>query len=86
MATPINPTDILFATLTCRGNTIASLKFSGMSSMPAVFRHLRPVLSSCQGLAVLALRNSSQGWTQQSRVILCGNNSGSSKPVQLTLF
>ncbi len=86
MATPINPTDILFARISWRGNTIASLKFSGMSSMPAVFRHLRPVLSGRQGMAVLALRNSSQGWTQQRRVVLDGRPYGNEKPVQLTLF
>lgn len=69
MAT-INPTDVIFATLTQRGSEIANVKLSGITSVTAILKLLLPtVVKGCVGVVTFTLRNSTQGWSQR-RILL----------------
>ena len=69
MAT-INCTDIIYATVKMRGRTLASLSINGVTSFKEVVREVRASIGSVAGLATMQLRNSSQGWTQSSALLL----------------
>ncbi|MDE5744488.1 MAG: hypothetical protein K2H84_02350 [Paramuribaculum sp.] len=81
MAT-ILTSDILYATISQRGTTIASITLSGVSSIAEIINRIKAVLKDTIGILTINLRNGSQGWRQQRNIIL--------KPrphaVQLTLF
>jgi hypothetical protein len=53
--------DIVFATITQRGATLASLKLSGITSMAHLIQYVRNYVG--KGMATLTVRNSSQGWS-----------------------
>jgi hypothetical protein len=59
----IDSNDVVFATITQRGSTLASLKLSGITSMTHLLQYIRNYVSSLKGIATLVVRNSSQGWT-----------------------
>lgn len=80
MAT-INPSDILFATITQHGRTITSLQLCGLSTFSDVLKKLRPTINAL-GLVTLKLRNSTQGWEQQYPLFF----KRVTPPVQLTFF
>ena len=69
MAT-IQYTDRIFATVTRRGRTIATLAFSGMTSLAEIIAHIKSVLKGTVGMLNVSLRNSTQGWSQERSVIL----------------
>jgi hypothetical protein len=66
----INSSDIIFATLTQRGNQVATFRFSGLSSVADIIKHIRDSVRNCMGIVTLQLRNGSQGWTQQRSLLL----------------
>lgn len=81
MAT-ISTTDILYATVSQRGTTVATLTLSGVSSLSEIISRIKEVVKGTLGLFTLNLRNSSQGWREQRNILL----KPSPKVVQLTLF
>ncbi|MBQ9077867.1 MAG: hypothetical protein IJY31_08535 [Muribaculaceae bacterium] len=87
MANTISHDDILFATVSQHGNTILTLKLSGLTSIKDLLRRLHSTISGCIGLVTLIIRNGSQGWVMQQPLFL-GNKTQqeASSPVQLTLF
>ncbi|MCC8176719.1 MAG: hypothetical protein LIO91_09885 [Bacteroidales bacterium] len=77
----ISSSDLLFATVTCGGNTLFCGRLSGLASMGEVIRFLRRSLGDAMGLMTLTLRNSSQGWTTRSVLQMAP-----AEGTQLTLF
>ena len=69
MAT-INPSDLLYATVSSAGMSTISSRLSGMNSISDVFCALRRIFAGVTGLMTLRLRNSSQGWTRQFSFLL----------------
>jgi hypothetical protein len=59
----IHSDDVVFATITQRGSTLASLKLSGITSMTHLLQCVCSSVSSLKGMATISVRNSSQGWT-----------------------
>lgn len=68
MAT-INYTDTLFATISQRGNILATLRLVGMSSFADIVREIRASIGTAAGLINLSLRNSTQGWSRNSALL-----------------
>lgn len=62
----INSNDVIFATVTQRGNTLYDGRMSGVSSMPEVMSCLRKALSGVVGVLTLTLRNGTQGWSRRT--------------------
>ena len=85
MAT-INFQDEIYATLTQRGNVIATIKMSGINSVSAVLSKLRSLASGCVGMVTFKLRNCSQGWAQCRNIMLSSQTIFGREAVQLTLF
>ncbi|MDE6383942.1 MAG: hypothetical protein K2J17_00185 [Paramuribaculum sp.] len=59
--------DLIFATIMQRGRVVADLTLQGITSLTDVLTST-PGLS--RGLARISLRNSSQGWSHTSTVML----------------
>lgn len=78
----INSSDIIFATLTQQGRQVASFRFSGMTTFTDIIRRVRSAVAGSRGIVTLSLRNSSQGWSHDRRLILAP----STTPVQMSLF
>lgn len=81
MAT-ILTSDILYATISQRGTTIASLTLSGVSSIAEIINRIKSVVKNTIGMLTINLRNGTQGWRQQRNIILKPRP----RAVQLTLF
>lgn len=79
----INRSDIIFATLTQRGATLATIRIEGMSSKADIIRHLRSMVRNCLGIVTLNLRNSTQGWQHRQSLLW---QPRPTEPVQLSLF
>lgn len=77
----INSDDVIFATVTQRGNTLYSGRMSGMSSMAEVMSSLRGALSGAMGMLTLTLRNGTQGWSRRTSFKFAA-----AEGVQLSLF
>lgn len=69
MAT-INFSDVIYVTLMQRGNVLASVKLSGVTSATAVLKALLNVVSKGMGMVTLTVRNSTQGWTHRQALLL----------------
>jgi hypothetical protein len=69
MAT-IQSDDVVFATLTQRGSTLASLKLSGITSMTHLLEYVHRYAGTLRGMATLVVRNSSQGWTSKQALYM----------------
>ncbi len=82
MAT-INNTDIVFATVQQQGNTILSLQFSGITSMPQIINMLRSSLIGKIGLLNFKIRNYTQGWVKEQAIYF---RKPAKQTVQLTLW
>lgn len=82
MAT-INASDIIFATVTQCGKTIASVRLSGMNTFNDIVKYLSTLLKNTAGLLTLSLRNGTQGWQQQRSIMFATKPAA---PVQLSLF
>ena len=78
--------DEIFATLTQRGNVVASIKITGMTSYSDVLRYLRYVVSSCKGMVTLKMRNLTRGWMQVRRLMMVESTPSPVEAVQLSLF
>lgn len=87
MATKIFHDDIIFATVSQRGNIIVSLKMTGLTSIRDLLELLNKTINGYMGMVMLKLRNKSQGWSL-NQPIMMGRKASSitSGPVQLTLF
>ena len=66
----INTCDIIFATLTKNGSTLANLCICGAASVADILRQMRSNLPTTSGLADLRVRNTTQGWSAQQAVYL----------------
>lgn len=64
MAT-ITINDIVWATATFEGRTVASFSASGYSSITEVLKAVRRSLGDIVGMVRLSLRNSSRGWREE---------------------
>ena len=53
-----------------RGNVLASVKLSGVTSATAVLKALLNVVSKGLGMVTLTVRNSTQGWTHRQALLL----------------
>ena len=58
----VNYGDRICATLECNGHTLARVNGSDFSSLQAVKRALMDIAGSFAGMAVLTIRNCTQGW------------------------
>lgn len=67
--TTISTSDLIFATLSLHGSTVASMQMSGVSTLPEIIRTIRSSVSSLSGMATLSLRNGSQGWSSTHRLL-----------------
>ena len=85
MAT-IDLQDEVFATLTQRGNIIASVRLIGVNSISNILQQLRLLVSKCVGLVTLKIRNRTQGWLQCRQIMLSLPREENSATTQLTLF
>ena len=62
----ISPSDILFATVSQRGNMILNIRLSGMECGSDIYRAIRSSLPGISGITRLSIRNASQGWASAS--------------------
>lgn len=62
----VSPGDRIFATLDCQGNRLASINGSCFDSLDAVRSALLQVAGRYEGMAIITVRNSSQGWRDVS--------------------
>lgn len=62
--------DLIFATVLNRGDVIASMRLSGVSSYTELLSAVRSRVGHVGGLSTLSVRNSSQGWSARQAVIL----------------
>lgn len=69
MAT-ISLSDIIFATITVRGQVMATLKLCGVSSYADVLSRLLAAVKGWRGVATVCVRNSSQGWSASRSLML----------------
>lgn len=58
----ISSTDVLFATVSQRGNMLLNLRLSGVESESDIYRAIRSTLPGITGVARLNIRNASRGW------------------------
>lgn len=87
MANTILHDDILFATVSQHGNTILSLRLSGLTSVKDILKRLREAITGYMGMVTLKLRNGTQGWSMQQPLRLDGGrNTHADAAIQLTLF
>lgn len=64
-------TDIIFASLRLRGNSVTSLRLSGVSSFNEILaRLIKSAPASLRGIATVEIRNGSQGWAEKRNVML----------------
>ncbi len=68
--TAILPSDTIFATVSQRGNILASFRLSGITSLTDVLRYLRRSIADIAGITTIDLRNGSQGWHKRHTVML----------------
>lgn len=85
MAT-IDLCDEVYATLTQRGNVIATAKLQGIKSLSEVLLKLQSIASDCVGLVTLKVRNYTQGWSQCKSIKLTPQCTMKCDAVQLSLF
>lgn len=87
MATTILHDDIIFASVSQRGNTIISLKVTGLTSVKEILEYINRTISGCVGMMILKLRNRTQGWSLSQPIMMANKKRPTtSQPVQLTLF
>lgn len=80
--TTITPDDIVMATATFRGRTIATIHSTGFTGLNDVLRAIRYAAGSLVGLLELSLRNASRGWSESRSLFLAPLRPGT----QLTLL
>lgn len=62
----ISSSDIVFATITQRGNMLLNLRLSGINGPADIYRAIRSHLPGISGVTRLSIRNASQGWSTTS--------------------
>jgi len=83
----ININDIIFATAVIRGSVKASLRLSGLNSMPEVTKAVKREIGNFSGLLTISMRNMTQGWTKQKSLYVSPTRSmRQPSGVQLSLF
>lgn len=78
----IEATDIVWASATYRGRTVAAFSSTGFTSLADVVRAVRLAVGTLAGSLRLTLRNASRGWTQTRSLFMAPLPAGT----QLTLF
>ena len=58
----VNRDDMICASLECKGRRLASINATGFSSLETVKRALLDLAGLYAGMAVLTIRNCTQGW------------------------
>ncbi len=66
----ISSTDIIQASATFEGRTVASIVSSGFASVNEVLLAVRHAAGDITGLLSLSLRNASQGWREQRSLFI----------------
>lgn len=66
----LHSADIIFATFACAGRIVASLRLAGVSSITDVLRAYDEHGATQRGLMNLTLRNSTQGWSASTAVMV----------------
>lgn len=59
----ISSSDVLFATVSQRGNMLLNIKLCGVESESDIYRAIRMSLPGISGIARLSIRNASRGWS-----------------------
>ncbi len=67
--TTIAKSDLIFATLSLHGSTVASMQMSGVSTLPEIIRTIRSSVDSLSGMATLSRRTGSPGWCATNRLL-----------------
>lgn len=67
--TTIEKTDLIFATLSLKGSTVASMQLVGVSTLNEIIHAVRQSVSSVSGMATLSLRNGSRGGCSTHRLL-----------------
>lgn len=78
----IEATDIVWASATYRGRTVATFSSTGFTSLADVVRAVRLAVGTLAGSLRLTLRNASRGWTHTRSLFVAPLPAGT----QLTLF
>lgn len=69
--TAINHTDLLYVTVQSGKDTLLTLTISGASDMVDVMRRVRcETPGDAAGLVTVSVRNSTQGWSLEQRMVL----------------
>ncbi len=68
--TTIKSTDVIFATVIQRGVVLASLRLSGITSLPELLKKIMRTITGAVGITTIDLRNGSQGWQQRRTIML----------------
>ena len=80
--TPISSSDILCATASYKGRTVATFTSDGFTSFADVYRAIRCAVGSVVGLVQLSVLNTSRGWRACRSLFI----SPAAPGVQLTLI
>lgn len=67
---PIESTDVIYATLLQRGVALLSLRLDGVTSMQQLRQSVMSRVERLTGMAMLSVRNSSQGWSSSQSLYL----------------
>ncbi|MBD5230612.1 MAG: hypothetical protein K2M14_03375 [Muribaculaceae bacterium] len=70
MTQRLDYTDTLHARLTLHGRTVAEITRDRFPSVPSIIAALRAMVPHASGLARLAIRNMSRGWTLDRPLML----------------
>lgn len=66
----LHSADLIFATFAHAGRVVASLRLSGINSLTDVLRAYDEHGADARGLLNLTLRNSTQGWSASTAVLV----------------
>ncbi len=67
----ISLNDVIFATIRLRGNSLATISVSGVTTFAEILKRLMAALKGkIRGMATVELRNASQGWSARRNVML----------------
>ncbi len=68
--TSVSYTDIMQASATLEGRTVARISASGFNSISEVLQAVRRAAGDINGLLRLSVRNATQGWRQQRALLV----------------
>ena len=78
----IDINDIIFASVSFHGTTLANIRLSGVTTFRDILAVIRREIGTLTGLLTISLRNMTQGWTGRHSVLMSRPHAG----IQLSLF